>query len=173
MTQTPPSAAAETPSTGEHFWFLNSLVRIGVASDQGMDGLCVMEHRVAHGDSPPLHSHATEDEFFHVLEGEFRFVLGGRQFRAGPGAMLLAPKGSQHTYRAESPEGGRFVTVTCGDDFEQLVREVGRPAETLELPPPAGPPTAEAMAALSETAAAHGITFHGPPLAAEEPANSR
>jgi hypothetical protein len=82
--------------------------------------------------------------------------------------MLLAPKGVIHTYRAESPEGGRFLTVTRGTDFEQLVRAFGRPAERLELPPPAGPPTAEAMAALTEAAAARGITFHGPPLQDEE-----
>ena len=146
------------------------LVRIGVPSGQGVDGHCVMEHRVPHGDSPPLHRHATEDEFFHILDGDFRFVVDGQSLRAGPGAMLLAPKGSLHTYRAESAEGGRFVTVTRGDDFEHLVRAFARPAERLELPPLAGPPTPEAMAALESAAAARGITFHGPPLGPEESA---
>lgn len=100
MAMTPSSASTNTAD--EYLWFLNSLVRIGVPSDQGVDGLCVMEHRVPHGDSPPLHRHATEDEFFHILDGEFRFVVDGQSRRAGPGAMLLAPKGSVHTYRAES-----------------------------------------------------------------------
>ncbi len=149
---------------GETFWFLNSLVRIAVASAEGGDLLCAMEHRVPVGDSPPLHSHASEDELFHVLEGEFRFQIGERHLRAGPGVMLLAAKGVIHSYRAESPEGGRFVTVTRGEDFERFIRAVGRPAERPELPPPAGPPSPEAMAALTEAAAAHGIVFHGPPL---------
>jgi quercetin dioxygenase-like cupin family protein len=165
-----PHSSLPAAQNGEYLWFLNSLVRIGVPSGQGVDGLCVMEHRVPHGDSPPLHRHATEDEFFHILDGEFRFVVDGQSRRAGPGAMLLAPKGSLHTYRAESPEGGRFVTVTRGHDFEQLVLALGRPAERLELPPPAGPPSPEALAELGAAAAERGITFHGPPLGPEESA---
>jgi uncharacterized cupin superfamily protein len=42
----------------------------------------VLEHRVPHGDSPPLHVHRNEDEVFHVLEGELRFVAGDRQLSA-------------------------------------------------------------------------------------------
>ena len=164
------SSSPSTSAADENLWFLNSLVRIGVPSGWGADGLCVMEHRVPHGDSPPLHRHASEDEVFCILEGEFRFVVDGQSRRAGPGAMLLAPKGSLHTYRAESAEGGRFVTVTRGNDFERLVRAFGRPAERLELPPPAGPPTPEAMAALGAVASECGITFHGPPLGPEESA---
>jgi len=169
MTEITPSTPT-APPPGESLWFLNTLVRIGVASAQGPDALSAIEHRVPHGDSPPLHSHASEDELFHILEGQFRFQLGDRQLLAGPGAMLLAPKGVLHTYRAESPGGGRFVTVTRGDDFEQFVRKAGRPAVGLDLPPPSGPPTPEAMAALTELAAAHGIVFHGPPLSGDEPA---
>jgi quercetin dioxygenase-like cupin family protein len=152
---------------GEFLWFLNSLVRIGVSSREGTDGLCVMEHCVRHGDSPPLHRHETEDEFFHILKGEFRFVLDGQSQRIGPGAMVLAPKGSQHTYRAESPDGGCFVTVTRGEDFERFVRALSRPAERRELPPPSGPPSPEAMQAIEATASERGITFHGPPLGPE------
>lgn len=145
-------------------WFLNGLIRIRVASDEGADGLSVIEHCVPGGDSPPLHVHATEDEFFHVLEGEFRFQVEDRQETHGPGAMLLVPKGTRHTYRAESPEGGRFVTVTRGGDFEMFVREVARPAEREELPPRMGPPSEEAMKALVEIGGRYGIVFCGPPL---------
>jgi len=162
-----PSTLHVATPPGETLWLLNSLVRIGVASADGSDGLCAMEHRVPQGDSPPLHSHATEDELFHILDGEFRFQVGDRHLRAGPGVMLLVPKGTIHSYRAESPEGGRFVTVTRGEDFERFVRAASRPAERPDLPPHAGPPTPEAMAALSELAAVHGIQFHGPPLAEE------
>ena len=37
-------------------WFLNTLVKIRVAGDDGTDGLSVLEHRAPAGDSPPLHS---------------------------------------------------------------------------------------------------------------------
>ena len=159
------SQSPDTPTgSGESLWFLNSRVRIGVASEAGHDGLCVLEHLVPQGDSPPLHRHATEDECFHILEGEIRFVVDGKTLRGGPGSMLLAPKGSLHTYRAESPGGARFITVTRGNDFERFVRAAGRAAEAPGLPPQSPPPTPEQVAALAGLAGNFGITFHGPPL---------
>lgn len=147
-------------------WFLNSLVQIHVSCTEGSDGLSAIEHCVPCGDSPPLHCHRTEDELFHILEGEFRFQLAGTEQRAGPGTVLLAPKGITHTYRAESAAGGRFITVTRGGDFERFVRQMSRPASGKVLPPHAGPPPPEAIAALTEAAAAHGIIIQGPPLTA-------
>lgn len=152
------------PVQSEYYWFLNTLVRFRISSSEGADGLSAIEHQAAYGDSPPLHSHRSEDELFHILSGEFLFQLGDQRKRAGAGDMLLAPKGSIHTYRVESREGGRFVTVTRGGDFERFVRALARPAERAELPPPSGPPSPEAMAALTQVAAEHGISFHGPPL---------
>ena len=152
------------PPQNEFLWFLNTLVRIRISCTEGTAGLSVIEHQVPHGDSPPLHSHRTEDELFHILEGEFRFQLGDAEQHAGPGAMLLVPRGAIHSYRAESESGGRFVTVTTGRDFEHFVRALGRPATSIELPPPSGPPSPEALEALTGLGAAHGIVFHGPPL---------
>jgi mannose-6-phosphate isomerase-like protein (cupin superfamily) len=154
----PPSLPAN------QFWFLNSCVTVRVCASDGQDGISVLEHRVPHGDSPPLHLHRTEDEVFHILEGDFRVVVRDQEHRAGAGAMLLAPKGVPHTYRAESPQGGRFMTVTVRGDFERFVRAMSRPAERPELPEPAGPPSPEAMQALIATAAGYGIEFVGPPL---------
>jgi quercetin dioxygenase-like cupin family protein len=147
-----------------NIWFLNTWVTIQVSHSEGSDGLSVLEHRAPFGDSPPLHVHHTEDEVFHILEGEFRFQLGKEQARYGPGTILLAHKGIPHTYRVESEKGGRFITVTARQDFEDFVRAVGRPAERNELPPPGEPPTSEAMATLGGIAQDFGIELVGPPL---------
>jgi quercetin dioxygenase-like cupin family protein len=145
------------------FWFLNSWVTVRVSHADGTDGLSLLEHRVPAGDSPPLHIHRTEDEVFQILDGEFRFQLAGAEQRCGAGAILLAPKGVPHTYRAESPSGGRFLTVTGRHDFERFVRAVGRPAGRPQMPP-AVPPTPEAIQALAAAARDFGIEFVGPPL---------
>ena len=97
----------------EQFWFLNTLVTVRLGVSESQDGISVLEHQAPFGDSPPLHIHHTEDEVFHILEGEFRFQLSGEQQRHGPGAIVLAPKGSPHTYRIESRQGGRWLTVTA------------------------------------------------------------
>ncbi len=161
----PPNRAekSEGEMRSRHIWFLNTLVTIRVAHDEGHDGLSVLEHRAPVGDSPPLHIHQTEDEVFHILEGEFRFQLGKEERRCGAGSVFLAPRGCPHTYRIESAKGGRFMTVTSQRDFEDFVREVGRIADRPELPPPGGPLSAEAMSALAGIAQDFGIELLGLP----------
>ena len=147
----------------EYLWFLDTLIAVRVSKEGGSDGISVLEHRAPHGDSPPLHLHRTEDEVFVVLEGAFRFRLGDEERQATAGDVLLAPKGAPHTYRVESEEG-RFLTITARGDFERFVRAMGRTAKRAEVPEAGGPPSPDALAALTETAGRFGIEFVGPPL---------
>jgi quercetin dioxygenase-like cupin family protein len=145
-------------------WFQNSLVTIHVSMSDSADGISILEHRVPHGFSPPLHLHRTEDEVLHVLEGEFRVKVKDQEHGLRAGDILLTPKGVPHTYRVESAQGGRCLTTTVRGDFERFVRAVSRPAERPELPSPAGPPSPDAIQGLKASAASHGIDLVGPPL---------
>jgi uncharacterized cupin superfamily protein len=145
-------------------WFQDSLVTIRVSMSDGQDGISVLEHRVPYGFSPPLHIHRTEDEVLHVLEGESRVKVNDQEHRLGAGDFLLAPKGIPHTYRVESVQGGRCLTITVRGDFERFVRAVSRPAERPDLPEPAGAPSTDAIQALRTSAAKYEIELVGPPL---------
>ncbi|MDG4883077.1 cupin domain-containing protein [Mesorhizobium sp. WSM4884] len=147
----------------ELLWFNNTLVAVQVSSADGEDGICVIEHRLPYGDSPPLHVHRNEDEVFHILEGRMRFVIDGRERIASVGGTIIAPKGLPHTYRVESPDGAHTLTVTRGSDFETMVRQASRPAERPELPQPTVP-TPEMIATLTSLCAENGIDLVGPPL---------
>ena len=151
-------------NSANNLWFLNTFVTIRVSEAEGQDHVSILEHRAPHGDSPPLHIHHTEDEIFHVLEGDFLFKIDGQEHRLGAGEFILAPKGIPHQYLIESAQGGRWRTITVPGDFERFVRVTSRPAERLELPEPAGPPSPEAAQALTEMAAQYGIEIIGPPL---------
>ena len=144
-------------------WFLNTLVTIRVSSRDGTDDISVLEHWAALGDSPPLHIHHDEDEVFHVLDGEVTYQVGGVSRRARAGDTVIAPKRIPHTYRVESAEGARMLTVTHGQ-FESFVRALGRPAQTQGLPVPSGPPTPEQAESLARTCLEFGIELVGPPL---------
>jgi quercetin dioxygenase-like cupin family protein len=148
----------------EQLWFLNTLVTVRVRHDGGEDGLSVLERHAPHADSPPLHVHQTEDEIFHVLEGELRVRAGDADVTIGAGETLLAPKRVAHTYRVGSPAGARWLVITRRGDFERFVRALSRPAERPELPTPQGPPTPEQADALAAAAREHGIELVGPPL---------
>lgn len=146
------------------FWFLNTFVTVRVPASGSSDSISILEHRAPYLDSPPLHIHHTEDEIFHVLDGEFRFNIEGRVQRLGAGDILVAPKGIPHQYIIDSPEGGHWMTITVPGDFESFVRLVSRPAEHPELPEPSGPPSKDDIKALSEAALRFGIEIVGPPL---------
>jgi len=81
-----------------------------------------------------------------------------------PGDVILAPRGTPHTYRCESTSGGRWISITTHGDFERFVRAMGRPAARATLPEPAGPPTQAQTEALAAVALAYGIEVVGPPL---------
>jgi quercetin dioxygenase-like cupin family protein len=147
-----------------HLWFLNTEVTIRVSHRDGSDGISVLEHRAPHGDSPPLHVHRNEDEIFRILEGEVLFRVADRDMRASAGDTLLAPKGIPHTYRVDSADGARWLTIMRGEDFEGLVRSYSRPAERSGLPTPSGPPTPEQVEALAAVCSRYGIELVGPPL---------
>jgi quercetin dioxygenase-like cupin family protein len=154
-----PLAATST----EHLWFLNTLHTVRVRHDEGEDGISVMEALAPHGDSPPLHVHKTEDEAFHVLEGELRVRAGDADVTVAAGETLLAPKHVPHTYRVESPAGARWLVTTTRGDLERFVRALSRPAEQPELPA-AQARTPEEADALAAAAHEHGIELVGPPL---------
>lgn len=100
---------------------------------------------------------------FHILEGRLRFQIDGHERIADAGETVIAPKGLPHTYRVESPEGARTLTITRGSDFETMLRQASRPAEQPELPP-LMEPTPEIIAALVQLCAKNGIDIVGPPL---------
>ena len=150
-------------SAGQLLWFLDSLVTFRLAAKAGADRISVIEHRLPHGSSPPLHIHRNEDEVFHILEGTMRFRVDGRDTIAHAGQILLAPKGVPHSYRVESLHGARCLTMTTGGDFERMVREMSEPAQTPDLPPSMAP-TPEMIAALTAACARNGIDIIGGPL---------
>ncbi len=148
----------------EALWFLNTRVNVVVPSAAGADRMSVLRHSAPFGDSPPLHIHETEDEIFHVLEGAFRFHVGGTDHEISAGETLLAPKGVPHSYCVESVAGGSWMTFTTPGDFENLVHAVGRTAENDGLPPPVDHPSPEQIKALEEACRRNRIVIVGPPL---------
>jgi quercetin dioxygenase-like cupin family protein len=147
----------------EYLWFLDTLVCVRVSHRDGADRISVLEHAARRGDSPPLHVHVDEDEVFYILEGEFRFLIGTEERRGQAGDTVLASKGTRHTYRVES-DTGRWLTVTTRGQFEDFVRAMARAASAAELPPGGGPPSPEAIEALTRVAKTFGIEIVGPPL---------
>jgi mannose-6-phosphate isomerase-like protein (cupin superfamily) len=150
-------------NSGELFWFKGTLVNVRLSWNAGEDRVSVVEHYMPYGESPPLHIHRNEDEVFHILEGSMRIHIDGKESVAHAGETVLAPKGKPHSFRVESREGARCLTITSGGDFENLIREMGEPALNAGLPPQIEP-TPAMIVALYESCARNGIDIIGSPL---------
>lgn len=147
----------------EFLWFMDTLICVRISHRESKDGVSILEQTARQGDSPPLHFHEGEDEIFHVLEGELRFRLDGEDGTVTAGDTVIAPKGAPHTYRVES-ERARWLVITAKGQFEAFVRALARRADAQDLPPAGGPPTPEAIGALTGIAKQFGIEIIGPPL---------
>ena len=77
--------------------------------------LALIETEVAPGSGPPLHTNASLDERFYVLEGRVTFRVGNAEFTSLPGASVFAARGTPHTYSNQSPERARVLAI-CTDD---------------------------------------------------------
>jgi quercetin dioxygenase-like cupin family protein len=56
-----------------------------------------------------LHVHHSDDEAWHVLEGELHFHYDDGTQVAGPGTTVFVPAGKVHTYQAQP--GARYLII--------------------------------------------------------------
>ena len=50
------------------------------------------------GTVPELHIHRQMEEMFYVLEGEVEIKVGNQTIQGQPGAFVLVPRGTPHTF---------------------------------------------------------------------------
>ena len=129
-------------------------LKIGSADTGG--GMAVFEQiGQSPNGGPPLHIHPQQDEFFHVLEGEYRFRVGDEQFAAAVGDTIFLPRAVPHAFIQLTEHARMLVTYQPAGDMEAFFRETA--AWTT-------PPTKEEVARVF---AAHGMQVVGLPLAME------
>lgn len=87
----------------------------------------------------PVHTHANEDEVSYVLEGTFGFMLGDREFEAGPGSTVVKPRGVPHAFWNATGRPARLLDVIAPAGFERFFDEIA------PLFPAEGEPEEEAL----------------------------
>jgi mannose-6-phosphate isomerase-like protein (cupin superfamily) len=130
-------------------------LKIGSADTDG--GMAVFEQigKSPNG-GPPLHIHPEQDEFFHVLEGDYRFQVGEERFPAATGDTIFSAAWCTARLHPTHRTCARMlVTYVPAGDMEGFF------AETAQW---TAPPSKEEVARVFR---AHGMEVVGPPLAAE------
>jgi len=112
---------------------------------------------------PPLHRHLTEDEWWYILEGEFKFEVDGREISASAGATVFAPRGSAHTFQNVGAAAGRMLTTVVPGGLDIFFAELETVAPRGSVPDPA------TMVPVFER---HNLELLGPPLGARSAAST-
>lgn len=101
---------------------------------------------------PSLHLHLAQDEIFYVVEGSYRFVVGGETMELGTGDTIFLPRKLSHTWIQLTDKGRLVYAVHPAGRLEEFFIEMS------ELK---GPPTEEEVKKIH---ARHGMKLVGPPL---------
>jgi mannose-6-phosphate isomerase-like protein (cupin superfamily) len=109
------------PQQGHHF-----CLKI---SPEGGGSFSLTEAVIPPGKGAGLHIHEQSEECWYVLEGEYRFTVGGSEFTAGPGSTVLVPRGTPHGLVA-GEAGGRHLTIFAPAGCEVAFREIGLAQQT-------------------------------------------
>ncbi|MFI5638803.1 cupin domain-containing protein [Streptomyces goshikiensis] len=145
---------------GEALWFLDFLAKVKGSSAEMNGASSVVEFLGRSGSGSPLHVHHHDDEWWYVLDGEMTFWVAGREFPATAGSFVYGPRHAPHTFLVTSAEA-RFLHVTEPGGFDGFLRELARPARSLEIPSDVNAlPDLEHILAV---AAPYGIEVLGPP----------
>ena len=98
----------------------------------------------------PIHTHEREDEYSFVLAGRLGVQIGDEVVEAGPGDLVLKPRGIPHAYWNPSDEQTHLLEIISPAGFDQyfadLAPELARPGEP-------------DLGALAEIRARYGLTM--------------
>ncbi len=108
-------------------------------------------------EGPPLHRHRDHDEWWYIVEGEYRFEVDGVEIFASAGDTVFAPRGSRHTFQNVGKGRGRTLGTAVPGGLDLFFEELEQAA------PRGATPDGVRLLAIFEK---HGQEMLGPPLGA-------
>lgn len=156
------SVAAGDDRFGEHLKLggpTGELIDCKVSSQDTGGAMCVFEFNCNSGG--PRHLHYDQDEWIYIIEGQFEFHIGKRQFRIGPGESAFIPRKTSHAWSrvGGGAAPGKIINVyQPAGKMEEFFRELGKYD--------GNPAAHEALGrvGLHRLFDAHGMDLLGPPL---------
>ena len=148
---------------------LGAILMLG--GDRTAGSLSLVEHPLQpRALGSPVHTHRDEDEYSVVLEGQVGAQIGEQTVVAGPGTVLVKPRGVPHAFWNPADQPARLLEIISPAGFEGYFVGLG------EILAGQGPPDPGRMAELADRygldldlasiprlAAAHGLRVPGAP----------
>jgi mannose-6-phosphate isomerase-like protein (cupin superfamily) len=125
--------SSEVSNPGMVFEKQGAVVRILVSSRDTRGEYMVCEVQTTAPIEVPQHLHTYEDQWYHILEGRYQFVIAGQPVFVGPGGVVAVPRQSSSSMCSAEP--GKFLIVARPggmDLFFQDAHAAGEIALVLE-----------------------------------------
>jgi quercetin dioxygenase-like cupin family protein len=74
----------------------------------------------------PVHTHSREDEYSLLLSGRLTVMLGDAVTEAGPGQLVIKPRGIPHAMWNSGDQPAQFIELISPAGFEEYFFEVAR-----------------------------------------------
>ncbi len=75
---------------------------------------------LSQGRGTPLHIHNGQDEIFYVVEGSYKFQVGGDKYDLTTGDSIFLPRQVAHAWTQVSPKGKMTVTMQPAGKLERF-----------------------------------------------------
>jgi mannose-6-phosphate isomerase-like protein (cupin superfamily) len=132
-----------TPTEGERADFPRLGSRYLIRSSQTDDRFSLIEHTIPpRALAAPVHTHQDEDEYSFVLSGRMGAMIGEEVVEAGPGDLVIKPRGIPHAFWNAGDEEVRLLELISPGQFDQYF------ADLAPILGSGGPPDPEAMGAI-------------------------
>lgn len=103
-----------TPGEGTHLTIGNSEVTFKAVGADTNGHLGLFENVIQPGGTAPiLHIHRQMEEMFYVLEGEVEIKVGNQTVQGQPGAFVLVPRGTPHTFANRATKPAKLLIMFC------------------------------------------------------------
>jgi quercetin dioxygenase-like cupin family protein len=140
--ETPGSTSVQKLILENSIWYNGNTFSFLLDAEQTKGTFSLTHCYFRKGGEPPAHLHRNEDETFYILEGEIRFQVGSKNFKAKAGEVAYAPKGTPHHFSLITDRAKALLLISPAG-IETFFKEFSSPAQSLELPPiPEGHPPA-------------------------------
>jgi mannose-6-phosphate isomerase-like protein (cupin superfamily) len=108
----------------ETFDFHGTKATIKVLTSETNDSYSIIHFEHPPNVGPALHMHSRGSESFHILKGEYQFLVGSKNMIAKQGDTIIVPKNIPHKFRSGNI-GGQFLAISP-PDLEYYFYEVGK-----------------------------------------------
>ncbi len=113
------------PGEGERADFPNLGNRYIIRSDQTGGRFGLLEHTIKpHALGAPMHTHENEDEYSYVLSGRMGAMIGDDVVEAGPGELVVKPRGIPHAFWNAGDEEVHLLELISPGGFDQYFTDM-------------------------------------------------